>query len=120
MTRGLEAVSDIAELENGLRQSTVETSRGIVPGSNVSSSYAKEPAIGPIAAVATGAGMGVRQLLAVNSQAGRLRQPRQGAPSGRERREFGLGLRSMTPPLHLTGSIRKSTERMKSTGKPRA
>jgi hypothetical protein len=48
-------LSDIAELENGLRQCAVETSRRIGPGSNVSSSHAKEPATGLIAAVATGA-----------------------------------------------------------------
>jgi hypothetical protein len=50
-----------------------------------------------------------------SSQAGRRRQSRQGVSA--EATCVWLELRSMTPPLHLTGSIGKSTQRIKSTGK---
>jgi hypothetical protein len=73
-------LSDIAELENGSRQCAVETSRGIGPGSNVTSSQAKEPATDPIA-MRLARGWEVCQLLAVKSQAGRRHQPRQGTIS---------------------------------------
>jgi len=76
-------LSDIAELENGLRQCAVGASRAIVSGPNVSSSHVKEPATGPIAAIATGGELG--QSLAVKSG----RSPESAALGGTEQRGSG-------------------------------
>jgi hypothetical protein len=108
--------SDTAGLENGVRQHAVEASRAIVSGPIVSSSHIKEPTTDLIAA-ATGGEMGsgpvaCRQIRPV---AGVSRA--WGTPNSAGAVKSWLEVEIDDAPLHSTGSIRKSTKRIRSTRK---